>query len=128
MRVTRANRYNVVLGEVWIPMKLTQRAAVQMYTSWWWSFHASYPFGAMTADSEEIVIQVPWIKTARIKRNDIQDLKRLSGWPGVFRWFVMPGIKIVHSNPTEPSCINVRVPDIGRLQEGLALHGYTISS
>lgn len=109
-------------------MKFSQRAAVQIRAKWWCAYQATYPLGEIVASSEEIVVRIPWLKTARIKRSEVQNLVLLTGWSGVLRWIVMPGIKIIHTNPAEPRVIIVRVPDIRRLQQELINLGYHCSS
>ena len=109
-------------------MRVKQRAALQMHSKWWWSYQATYPFGEILADDEEIVFRIPWFKTATIKRVEIRSFVPLKGWPGILSWIMMPGVQVLHANPTAPPIIRLRVPDMKQLGERLTKLGYNCPS
>jgi hypothetical protein len=91
------------------------------------TYSATYPFGEISADRETLRLRVPLFKTCSFKRSEIQELAVFSGWSGVLRWLVMPGIRLRHTNPAEPSFIQIRVPDVQALRTDLERLGYHCS-
>lgn len=103
---------------------MNSRAAVSIYSHWWCAFSATYPFGQVIADTRGVTVRVPWIKTSMIASDRIIEFRPIRGWPGLLRWFVMPGFTLVHKDPDQPRHIKFRVPDIERLRKTLESLGY----